>query len=191
MTSVGRVLREKRRIVTPLTVALAVNAGIFLLAVVPLGRRVQGATVRAEAATARLRDAQTRHAAAEATLSGKSRADVELRRFYREVLPPDWTAARRITYARLVQLAGEFNLRPARTGAEPQANRESALTRLQMTMVLSGAYADIRAFIHALEKASEFVVIENVALAQGDTANAPLTLTLEVATYYWAGDDGR
>jgi len=190
MTSARRILREKRRVVMPMAIVLAANVAIFAAAVLPLARRVDGAAGRAARAAETLGQAQTQHRSAQALVSGKVKADEELRRFYRETLPADWTAARRITYLRLVQLAREHGLQPARTGSEPQANRESALARLQMTMQLSGDYASIRQFIYDLETAPEFVVIENVALAQGSDANAPLVLTIDVSTYYWAGGAG-
>jgi len=190
MTSARRILGEKRRVVLPIAIVLAANVAVFAGAVVPLARRVDSAAGRAAVAAETLGQAQARHRAAEALVSGKDRAEEELRRFYREVLPPDWTAARRVTYLRLVQLAREHGLQPARTGSEPQTNRDSVLARLQMTMQLTGDYASVRHFIYDLETAPDFVVIENVALAQGSEANAPLVLTIEVSTYYWAGGAG-
>ena len=191
MTSARRILSEKRRVVLPMAIVLAANVAVFAAAVVPLARKVDSAAERAGRAADLLAQAKARHRAAEALVSGKVRADEELRRFYREVLPADWTAARRITYRRLVQLAREHDLQPARSGSEPQANKESALSRLQMSMQLTGDYASIRQFIYQLESAPEFVVIENIALAQGSEASAPLVLTIEVSTYYWAGGAGE
>jgi len=190
MTSARRILGEKRRLILPIAIVLAANVAIFAAAVVPLTRRVDSAADRAALATETLGQARARHQAAEALVTGMGQADDELHRFYQEVLPADWTAARRITYLRLVQLAREHGLQPARTGSEPQTNKDSALARLQMTMQLTGDYASIRRFIYDLETAPDFVVIENVALAQGSEANAPLVLTIEVSTYYWAGGAG-
>ena len=59
-----------------------------------------------------------------------------------------------------------------------------------MTMVLEGEYRDVRRFIHALETAPEFVVIEDVALVQGER-NAPLTLTSSSRPTTRRGRDGR
>lgn len=191
MTLVRRIAREKRRVVLPIAVALAANLAVVAAAVVPLSRKVDSAADRAARAADALAQARARHQAAQAVVSGQVRADQELQKFYREVLPADWTSARRITYVRLVQLAQQHGLRQARTGAEPQADRESALTRLQMTMQLTGDYPSIRQFIYDLESAPEFVVLENVALAQGQDANAPLMLTVEVSTYYWTKRDGE
>ena len=126
------------------------------------------------------------YAAAQATVDGKRRADEELKKFYKDVLPADSASARRIAYTRLEQLARRFGLRPARTGTDPGTDEESALARLLVTMVVAGDYRNIREFIYELESSPEFVVIENVALAQSEEANAPLVLTIEVATYYRA-----
>jgi Tfp pilus assembly protein PilO len=49
--------------------------------------------------------------------------------------------------------------------------------------MLSGTYADMRAFIHQLETAPEFVVIDNVELTEGAEGGV-LGLTLELSTYY-------
>ena len=55
--------------------------------------------------------------------------------------------------------------------------------------MLQGDYEGIRRFIYALETAPEFVIIDDVSLAQAE-ANKPLTLTLELSTYYRLGDNG-
>ena len=190
MTLLRRILHEKRALVLPVAIALAVNALIYAAAVLPLTRSVDHAAARAGAVAAALDEAKARQAIAQATVDGKRRADDELKKFYKDVLPADWTAARRLAYTRLEQLARQFNLRPARTGSEPEADRESALAKLTVTMVVTGDYRDIREFIYELESSPEFVVIDNVALAQSEATNAPLVLTIEVSTYYRAkGDD--
>lgn len=190
MTLLRRILREKRAVVLPVAIALAANAVVYAVAVMPLTASVTRASARAEAVAGALGEAKKRHAMAQATVDSKRRADEELQKFYVEVLPADWTSARRVAYTRLEQLARQFNLRPARTGTEPEANRESALAKLTVTMVVAGDYRDIREFIYELESSPEFVVIDNVALAQSEDTNAPLVLTLEVSTYYLAkGDD--
>ncbi len=186
-----RILREKRAVVLPVAIALAANAIVYAVAVVPLTSGVTRAAARAEAVTAALGEAKARHETAQATVDGKRRADAELKKFYKDVLPADWTTARRLAYTRLEQLARQFSLRPARTGTEPEADRESALARLTVTMVVAGDYRDIREFIYELESSPEFVVIDNVALAQGEETNAPLVLTIEVSTYYLAKGDDR
>lgn len=190
MTLLRRILREKRALVLPVAIALAANALIYAAAVLPLTRSVDYAAARADGVAAALDEAKARQATAQATVDGKRRADDELKKFYKDVLPADWTAARRLAYTRLEQLARQFNLRPARTGSEPEADRESALAKLTVTMVVAGDYRDIREFIYELESLPEFVVIDNVALAQSEATNAPLVLTIEVSTYYRAkGDD--
>ena len=76
--------------------------------------------------------------------------------------------ARRITYRRLATLADESNLdydRRARWSTKQE--RESALEQMDMTMVLEGEYRDVRRFIHTLETAPEFVVIEDVGAGAG------------------------
>ena len=64
------------------------------------------------------------------------------------------------------------------------SNDDSTLTRLQIQMVLAGTYADMRDFIYQLETAPEFVVIDNVQLAEGGDGGGSLVVTLDLSTYY-------
>jgi Tfp pilus assembly protein PilO len=57
-------------------------------------------------------------------------------------------------------------------------------------MTLRGNYEDIRRFIYQVETGSDFIVIDSIALQQGEEAGAPLTLALALSTYYQAGADG-
>lgn len=182
-----RVAREHRRVIVPLAIALGVNVAVYAAVVYPLSQRVANIEERDRTAEEQLRAAQRDHAQAAGTLSGKDRAAAELATFYKDVLPADLSGARRLTHLRLEQLARESNLRFLRASFEPTLEHNKTLTRLKIEMVLAGSYGDMRSFIHQLETAPEFVVIDNVELgenAQGDTQGGPLTVTLHLSTYY-------
>jgi Type II secretion system (T2SS), protein M subtype b len=185
-----RILRERRTIILPLAGMAVLNAAVYLLVVYPLSLRVSATEGRQTFAARQLAAAEREYAAARAMLTSKDRADAELRTFYGEVLPADLAGARRITYARLAQLAREADLSYDRRSYEPNANYEGSLQKVRITMVLEGEYRNVRRFIHALETAPEFVVIEEMSLTEGTDANAPLTLTLELATYFRAEGNG-
>jgi len=183
MGLVRRVLAEHRRIVIPLSVALVVNVLAYALIVYPLAQRVANVTQRDLAAEQALAQATAEHGQASGTLTGKARASTELTTFYSDVLPRDLSGARRLTYLRLAQLARESNLRFESGTYTPTDERGSTLTRLKIVLGLAGTYADIRTFIHALESSPEFVVIDNVELAEG-AEGGNLAVTLELSTYY-------
>ncbi len=191
MTLLRRILQEKRRLVVPVALALAVDAALYAAAVVPLDARVRRAAGQAEAARVGLEQARARHTRAQGTVERARRASEALQKFYREVLPADWAAARRVAYAQLEARARRFDLRPARAGSESVRDEESPLARLGVTMIVAGDYRNIREFIYDLESSPDFVVIENVSLAQGERSDAPLVLTIEVSTYYQAANRGR
>jgi Tfp pilus assembly protein PilO len=183
MTLVRRAISEHRRVVVPLVIALAINVVVFAAGVYPLSQRVANIEQRDRTAEEQLLAAQRDHAQAAGTLSGKDRAATELASFYKDVLPSDLAGARRLTHLRLAQLARESNLKFLRSTFEPVAERNRTLTRLKIEMVLSGSYADMRAFIHQLETSPEFVVIDNVELGEG-AEGGPLSVTLHLSTYY-------
>ena len=102
------------------------------------------------------------------------------------ILPQGADGARRITYRRLATMADESNLDYDRRTIQIKHERDSLLDHVDMTMVLEGDYRDVRRFIHKIETAPEFVVIQDISLVQGEK-NKPLTLTLQLSTYYKAG----
>lgn len=181
-----RVMRDYRRIVLPLAIALGVNVIVYGAVVYPLSQRVANIEQRDRTAEEQLLAAQRDHAQATGTLTGKDRAAAELTTFYKDVLPSDLAGARRLTHLRLAQLARESNLKFIRATfqpVEPRGSGGGTLTQLQIQMALSGTYSDMRAFIHELESAPEFVVIDNIELGQGADGGA-LGVTLHLSTYY-------
>jgi Tfp pilus assembly protein PilO len=184
MTLISRVVAEKRRLILPLAVAAAVNVVAYAAFVYPLSGRVQAAERRAELAALGVVQASQRSELTRSTARGKAQAGRELERFYREVLPPDLAAARRITYLRLAQLAARTNLKYERRTVTFEPVEDSPLSRLDMSMILAGSYPDIRRFVHELETAPEFVVIEHISLVQDADASAAIELTIDVSTYF-------
>ena len=57
--------------------------------------------------------------------------------------------------------------------------------------MLTGEYRNIRKFIHDLETAPEFLIIENVALSQGNERDRGLTVIVKLATYFRIATDGN
>ncbi|MBI3048342.1 MAG: hypothetical protein HYY76_08510 [Acidobacteria bacterium] len=181
---VRRAVAEHRRLVFGLAAAVFVNALVYALVVYPLSERVANVTERERAAEQALAQARAEHDQASGTLTGKSQAAAELTAFYRDVLPQDLAGARRLTYLRLARLARDSNLDYQRATYAPVVDTGSTLTRLQIQLVLSGTYADMRNFIYQLETAPEFVVIDNVRLAEGADDGGSLVVTLDLSTYY-------
>ena len=182
-----RILREHRRAVIPLAVVLVVNLAAYAIVVYPLSQRVANIESREQAAARELAAAQREHRQASGTLTGKDRAAQELQRFYGEVLPRNLPAARELTFVRLPQLAGQFDVLFARRStAQPATERDSNLVQLRTQVELSGRYNDVRSFIHELESWREFVVIDNIRLSEEQDEGGLLQLQLELSTYYKA-----
>lgn len=185
-----RILVEKRTLVIPLALAIAVNIGAYGLVVYPLGVKSATAADRAAAASEAVKAAEDDYNAAKALVTGKIQAEQELSTFYDKVLPADFTAARRLTYASLPRLARKTNVKYEQSRYEPEdIQKDARLRRLQIRMVLQGEYENFRQFLYELESAPEFVIIDNFTMTQSDAAK-PLTFTLEMSTYYRLGANG-
>ncbi|MEZ5285474.1 MAG: hypothetical protein R2712_11855 [Vicinamibacterales bacterium] len=182
----SRVTSDYRSWIVVLGVALAANLAVLVFVIVPMFSAADAADQRAAAATESLAAARAELAAAEQTRDGSAQAAKDLERFYQEVLPADVASARRVTHLKLSQMAREHDVAFQRSSASPEEIRESALRRLRVTYALVGDYEDVRALIFDIETAPDFLVIDNVFLAEGSEPRGPLTLTLDLSTYYLA-----
>jgi Tfp pilus assembly protein PilO len=191
VTDARRVMAEKRRLILPIVIALLVNVALFAIVLYPLSKKVAGGEQQAQASTVALNAARRDYDAARATVKGKGQADQELQKFYTDVLPPDMSAARRITFLRIEQLAQQSNLRLERETSDPKPQRDSQLVKFTFHAALSGEYRNIRRFIHQLETAPEFLVLENVGLTQSEVENRGLNVSVDIATYYRAAANGN
>lgn len=190
MIPTRRVFTEKRSLIVPLLIAVVVNIALYAIVVYPLSQKVAGGEQAARASSTALEAAKRDYEQARATVAGKGQADEELRKFYNDVLPPDISGARRITFLRMEQLARQSGLRLEREISDPKPERDSQLVKFTYTALLSGEYRNIRRFIHELETAPEFLVLENVELSQSETENRGLNVNVQIATYYRAAGHG-
>jgi Tfp pilus assembly protein PilO len=182
----SRVIREHRRALVPLGVALAVNVIVLLVVVLPIWTRVAANEERANRAAMTERAAAAEFRQAEAVREGKSRALADLDTFYKQVLPATVDAARRTVQTKTMKLADAHDVQYERGTSDTEEVRQSSLERFTYSLTLSGTYDDIRAFIYELETAPDFVVIDNILLAEGQDTNAPLSLSVDLSTYYRA-----
>lgn len=184
-----RAVVEKRRILLPLLIAIIANVVLYVVVVFPLGRQVASAQQEERAAREQLIRARQDYNSAKATVTGKQQADVALKKFYKDVLPPDQSVAQRLTYTRLAQLAKQANVRLEHGTNEISREKGSALSKLTTRYTLFGEYRDVRRFIYSLETAPEFLVLENIALSSN---NEPQTrgvaMNLDIATYFRSGN---
>lgn len=186
-----RILNEKRWAITVVTVSIVIDLALYALAVLPWSVAVTNARQRVVIANSSLTAAEQARAAAKATVDGKLEADQELQNFYKEILPTDLSEARGITFARLEQAASRNNLVMERRSSSTDHEAGSRLARLQMTMFLKGDYRDMRGFLSDLEASDDFIVIEEISLAQDNASENTEALTLGLATYFWIEETGN
>jgi Tfp pilus assembly protein PilO len=195
----ARVVREHRTALLPLLVVLVANLIALVAVVYPLGQRVASNEQRAQTAERQQMQAAAEYRRAETLREAQAQATKDLEKFYAEVLPAGVGAARRILQLRLQQMAREHGVLYQGGGTNEEEIRESSLLRLTMSVRLAGEYDDIRGFLYDLERSNDFVVVDNIRLAEGNEPDSPLTVFLQVSTYYRApvaaavltGADGR
>ena len=187
----SRIMADHRRWLIPVGIVLVINLIVLIAVVMPMRRSAESGTSQAEQSAAALNAAIADLKDAEATRDGQSQASKDLERFYGEVLPQDIASARRLTQLKLAQMARSHDVTLQRGNTVPEDLRDSPLERLKVRCALAGDWEDIRQFIYDIETGPDFMVIDHVALAEGENANAPLSLLLEISTYYRVARDVR
>lgn len=180
----SRVIADHRRWLVPVGAVLAINLVVLVAVVLPLRQSVQSGDARANASAQALRAATADLKLAEATRDGQGQASLDLERFYSEVLPTDFTTARRMVHLKMSQLARAHDVAMERGTASPESLRDSLLERLSVSYALVGDWDDIRQMIYEIETGVDFVVIDNVGLSEGSDPSEGLSLQLDLSTYY-------
>jgi Tfp pilus assembly protein PilO len=185
-----RALVDKRRILVPLAIAIIANVVLYAVVVFPLEHQVLSTEQEERVARDELVKARQDDNNAKATVTGKQQADVALQKFYKDVLPADQSAALRLTFTRLSELAKAANVKLDHGTNEVAREKGSSLERLTTHYTLTGDYRDVRRFIYSLETASEFVVLENISLSSSSEAqvNKSVSMNLQIATYFRSGN---
>jgi Tfp pilus assembly protein PilO len=180
----SRIIREHRAALLPLALVLAINIVVLAVVVWPLSQRVTTNESRAVAAERAQAVANADFKRVESALQGTARASTDLETFYGRILPTDITAARRMTHLRFQQKAREHGVRYQRGTTAEDPVEDSSLSRLSVSVALTGQYDDIRSLLYDLENSDDFFVIENVSLTEGNDEENELSVALHVSTYY-------
>jgi hypothetical protein len=185
MSLAGRILRERRAVVLPILIFLLLNVaglgGVFWLQ-----QSIDAAKSSRDQALLDLDKARKLETNAKGMKGSKELADVELRKFYGEVLPRNLPSAVNVLNFWLGKIAASAKVSFHTGTYDHDPVRDSRLTKVTGVITLTGNYADVRRFLYELETSQEFIVIEKVGLSQASNtqANAPLEVNLSVATYF-------
>lgn len=84
----------------------------------------------------------------------------------------------------LSETARQHHLRISTLDSEPARVAEHGQNRITFSLQVTGAYPDIRRFIHAIEIAPSFVIIEDMSLSRSSKEDSPRKLQVRMASYY-------
>jgi Tfp pilus assembly protein PilO len=189
MKLAARVYHERRRVVLPLLVLLIANLAVLALVIFPLQRRVEAAADGEFRALAQMESAKLEDREARMAQSRKQEVDVELAKFYKEILPRDLASAQVLTQLWLATTAKNNGVMFQQSTDRHAEVRDSRLTKVTSEATLTGTYRDIRRFLYAVESAPQFVIIEEVQL--GDTGSSAqmnpkgeLEIAIKASTYF-------
>jgi Tfp pilus assembly protein PilO len=178
-----RAAHDHRKTLMAIGALLLLNVGVYVAVIRPLTGRVSNVTERTRVAESELAAARLAQSRASAALTGKSRASRALEVFYHEVLPTSLPAARKLFIPRVMLIARQAGLEASGLNFDLVAERDRQLAQWTTQIELTGRYAEIRDFIHRLERATEFVVIDRVTL-QENPVEGELSVKLQLSTFF-------
>ncbi len=189
MSLTRRIFTERRGVILPVLLLLAVNIGVLLLVVLPMQTSVAGLEAERDASMLTLSQSRNIERSAKAALSSRQRADTELAKFYAEILPRDLVMATKTTNLWIQHAARDAGVTYTAAAFDYVPLRDSKLSRAFARIALSGRYPNIKKFLYALETAEEFIVVEKVELTEPGGATPAqqqgiLEVSMQVATYY-------
>jgi Tfp pilus assembly protein PilO len=177
-------IRESSPVLAAVLVALlAVNVAFYLFWLRP---REQSFAALGEDGRPRLERLKAREAvvdARESYLEALSQAESDLQALRHDILS---TRSRRMiaTDLEFTRIARQFKVEFARIQYENEILDDEAIERYAIVVPLAGGYSSLRRFIQAVESSERFLVVERVALAQGEDGGSLLQLNITLATYF-------
>jgi hypothetical protein len=144
MSLLRRVFSERRAVVVPVTIFLVGNLAVLALIVWPLQRTVDGGKESQFHAMQGVAAAHAQEIQAKTDRANKDRADIELRKFYAEILPKDDRTAIGATTFSLSRLAEDSHV-TFKVGQWDRSDvKDSTLVRLEGKVTLVGEYSNVR-----------------------------------------------
>lgn len=116
-------------------------------------------------------------------LSQLERAEADLKKLRSEVLA---TRETRMIGAQfeVAELCERFGVDWDTVSIDNELLQGEELDRMVMTVPLEGGYANLRRFLQAVETSDQFLVVEQVGLAEAHEGGSMLQLNVAIATYF-------
>lgn len=172
-----------RRILAVLLVVLAVNILFAAFMVRPTAGKYRTLKEQSQTKLDRLHARQEQVEGRENFLAALDQAKEDLQTLRGEILS---TKQRRLVVVQLelADLARQFRIDVTRVTMDNSVLENEGLERFVMVVPLTGAYANLRQFIRAVEDSDKFLVIERIALDQSKEGGTQLQLSINLATYF-------
>lgn len=162
-----------------LALVAAGNAAFYAAVVLPMAETQRGHHQRVLVLRRQILDLQERSRTLEAQL--KTLRDVEA---YREELPERnqlvWLSGE------LTKLAGALGVKMPGVTYQPEPMADVDLLRVRLNLAVEGSYAQVRRFLHELEKRRRYLVVERMGLAEqrGAAPTNHVAMQLTLAGYF-------
>lgn len=178
-------MRKSRRqaliqLIEKVALALALlDAGLYFALVRPLANWAGGERQRWELARRQVAHRQASVEGLEKARGDIPKADVQVKAFFRNHIPPRRTGFSRA--ARLVRrLTDQSGLRLSDVGYKLGGTHDEPLERMEIEVSVEGPFPNLLKFAHALETASDFIVVRDFAFEPGEGGRVGLRLVAEL-----------
>jgi hypothetical protein len=186
-----RILVERRSVVLPLALLIAVNLVVLIAVVLPLRQSVAGADTARRTSTTDFNMARRDLMDAQRTAESRKQATEGLQKFNEQVLSSNYQTARNAVLFWSKDTAMALGLVPVSIDTSaPIEVRDSRLMQVSSQFTLRGSYAAIRKFLFTVEAAEQFLVVDRIKVAQPGVQQGnsqSLEFEVTITSFYLGG----
>lgn len=182
--------RDLWRVVGVLGLALAVNVAFYLVFNLPRLTALGSLRATRDATRTNLKSLTQRCETMKRLVEDYDDQGARLEAFFNERVG---TQTERMTGVQkeIRAIASQFRIDPASIDYQPSEVRDSDLVRFQITLPLTGGYANLRQFISRVERSEYLLIVDSIELAGSREGGAMLSLSIRIATYFRAPSGPR
>jgi len=181
-------IRERAGIfVAIILVLLVVNAAFAFLVNLPRAEQANSLRAQVESFDERLGKRREKVAALRSDFDRVVGGNHSLQTFFDDVLSTKRLRMMAIQ-KEIRDIAKKFNISPENISYARQLYEKDRIVKFSAVLPLNGPYESLRAFISAIERSENFIIIESVALTDSKEGGVILGLNIAVATFFFDPD---
>lgn len=163
--------------------ALAVNAGFYLIVIRPRVRAYEDLEGARTSFDRELGSAEKRQKAIASYYEGLTETQANTEKFFKEILGTKQEKMIEIQ-REIAEIADQFGIDPQTLSMQNDEKEEDGLERFGIEIPIEGDYTNLRKFLARLENSKTFLIVDRISLTLTKEGGLNLQFLINVSTYF-------